>query len=296
MHFKKNLIVFRLTQPIIKKIYFLLAFSFIIFSAALCFAEDQNLRIHFLDVGEGDAIFIQTPQNKTILLDAGNLITGYKVVEYLRKHSIQNINHLIFTHHDLDHIGGAFFILQMMDVENIYDNGYDLTDWMQGSDVYRWYSDIVRENNSYQVINSGDNFIEDGVGFSVLWPSKANVPYDFNANSLVIMIEFEEFKCLLTGDLTIRAERELLKSSHNLNSELLKVSHHGHSDATSQEFLKAVSPQVSVISVNKENIRDYPSEEVLERLVSFGSQVYRTDEYGDIIVEANKDGTFQVDH
>ena len=116
----------------------------------------------------------------------------------------------------------------------------------------------------------------------------------FNANSLVIMIEFGKFKCLLTGDLVISAEKELLKTKGDLKAEVLKVGHHGCHDASSEEFLGAILPEISVISVNKGNIRGYPSEEVVKRLKELGSRVYRTDREGDIIIDVKKDGKFSV--
>lgn len=262
-----------------------LIFVLFIFCTISSFVEAASLKIHFLDVGEGDSILIQTPKGKTILVDAGNLISGFRVVEYLKKNNIHNLDYLIFTHPDLDHIGGAFFILQMMDVKRIYDNGEDLTRRAKSSDVYRWYEELVRNNRNFDVLQAEDNFLLDEVVFKVLWPYRPFIFSSFNPNSLVIMIEYKKFRCLLTGDLTIPAEKELLKKLKDLKADVLKVGHHG-SNSSSEEFLRVVSPEISVISVNKENIRGYPAEEVLKRLEKFSSKVYRTDRDGDIIINA----------
>jgi len=258
-------------------------------------SQTQNLRIHFLDVGEGDSILIQTPKGKAVLVDTGNLITGFKVVKYLQKNGIQDLDYLILTHPHLDHIGGTFFILQMINVKKIYDNGQDLNQLIELFDVYRWYEQLVRENDSYRVLKSGDKFLVDGVKFKVIWPPYPFVFSDFNTNSLVIMVEYKKFRCLLSGDLTELGENELLKSGIDIKADILKVAHHGSKDASSKGFLKAVSPNISIISVNKDNIRGYPSEEILRRLKDLGVKIYRTDLNGDIIITVEESGRYSIE-
>ena len=258
-------------------------------------SQTQNLRIHFLDVGEGDSILIQTPKGKAVLVDTGNLITGFKVVKYLQKNGIQDLDYLILTHPHLDHIGGTFFILQMINVKKIYDNGQDLNQLIELFDVYRWYEQLVRENDSYRVLKSGDKFLVDGVKFKVIWPPYPFVFSDFNTNSLVIMVEYKKFRCLLSGDLTELGENELLKSGIDIKADILKVAHHGSKDASSKGFLKAVSPNISIISVNKDNIRGYPSEEILRRLKDLGVKIYRTNLNGDIIITVEESGRYSIE-
>ncbi len=266
-------------------------------------SQTQNLKIHFLDVGEGDSILIQTPKGKAVLVDTGNLITGFKVVKYLQKNGIQNLDYLVLTHPHLDHIGGTFFILQMINVKKIYDNGQDLNQLIELFDVYRWYEQLVRENDSYRVLKSGDKFLVDGVKFKVIWPPYPFVFSDFNTNSLVIMVEYKKFRCLLSGDLTELGENELLKIGENellksgidIKANILKVAHHGSKDATSEEFLKAVSPSISIISVNRDNIRGYPSEEILRRLKNLGIKIYRTDLNGNVIITVEESGRYSIE-
>jgi len=105
-------------------------------------SQTQNLKIHFLDVGEGDSILIQTPKGNTVLVDTGNLITGFKVVKYLQKNDIQDLDYLILTHPHLDHIGGTFLILQMINVKKIYDNGQDLSQLIELFDILERELDV----------------------------------------------------------------------------------------------------------------------------------------------------------
>jgi competence protein ComEC len=98
------------------------------------------------------------------------------------------------------------------------------------------------------------------------------------------MVEYKDFCLLLAGDLTISGEKELLKKGLNLKADILKIGHHGAEDSTSEAFLKQIRPSISVISVNRENLRGYPSQETLERIKVLGSQLYKTDRDGTIIV------------
>ena len=278
-----------------KKIRIFVLFLFFISLSGYLFAQEPDLKIHFIDVGEGDSILIETPDGKTALIDAGNLITGFRVVEYLRKNNISGLDYLIFTHPHPDHIGGAFFILPMMDAERIYDNGQDLTDIVKSVDIYRWYEKLVRNNRNYKVLKAKDRLLLGKITLSVLWPPQPLPLFDFNANSLVIMLKYGKFRCLLTGDLTIPGERKLLEQGVNLNADVLKVGHHGVNDASCQEFLNRVSPKIAIISVDAENIWGYPSAEVIQRLAGAGIGVYRTDRDGDILLSVQLNGQFKIE-
>jgi len=276
-----------------KKIRVLLILTlFILFSSSA--AESQPLKIHFLDVGEGDSILIEAPSGKTVLIDSGNLITGLDVVRYLEKNNIYELDHLILTHPHLDHIGGVFSILQMLDIENIYDNGEDLSKERGLEDVYSWYSDLVRNSSKYSILGAGDSLVMDEVKLKILWPNKPFISSNFNVNSLVIMVEYRAFSCLLAGDLKTPAEVELLKKKSHLEADILKVGHHGCDDASSRGFLEAIKPKISIISVNENNIRGYPSQEVLTRLEEIGTKIYRTDKDGNIVVQVEDDGKVTV--
>lgn len=274
-------------------VYFVILFSvFCLLFSGYC--EPASLKIHFLDVGEGDSILIQTPASETVLVDTGNLITGLNIVNYLEKNNIYELDHLIFTHPHLDHIGGAFFILPMIEVINVYDNGQDLSKKIQDEDIYRWYNDLVRRSDKYSILGVGDDLLSGEVKLKILWPNRPFASSDFNVNSLVIMVEYKAFRCLLVGDLTALAEAELLEKKSSLKADILKVGHHGSGDASSQRFLSAVSPRIAIISVNKDNIRGYPSSEALKRLEKIGTRIYRTDRDGNIMATVGDNGKVRL--
>lgn len=284
-------ILFKINNERGKRSWFIYFFFFFIIWAISFSCEAADLRINFIDVGEGESVLIQTPNNKNILIDTGNLITGFKVVEYLRENNIIDLEYLIITHHDLDHIGGTFFVMQMLNVHKIRDNGQKLS---RSNDVLRWYEVLIRKRNNYEVLGAGDEIEIDEVTLRAIWPKRPFIFSDFNSNSIVILMEYKDFGCLLTGDLTLSAEKEILKNTNDLKAEVLKVNHHGHSDANSEEFLKAVSPKISVISVDKDNFRGYPSQEVIQRLHTLNAKLYRTDRDGTITIKVSSVGDIKV--
>mgnify|MGYP001216827067 CR=1 FL=1 len=268
----------------------LVIFPIVCFFLALSSFAD-SLKIHFIDVGEGDAILVETPSGKAVLVDSGNLTSGFKLREYIKRNSIERLDKLILTHPHFDHIGGAFFLVPAIKISHIYDNGEKLD---LSQDIHRWYGDLIRKDPRYKVLRAQDEFSLDGVSFRAIWPPDPLESTDFNSNSLVVMVEYRNFRCLLAGDLNGFGEKELLGLGIDLTADILKVAHHAADDASSSEFIKAVSPEISIISVNQANIRGYPSKKVSERLKESGSKVYYTYKSGNILISLDEKGKIQV--
>jgi len=275
-----------------KRLLFALVIFLLIFVAVYSTPKPANLIIDFIDVGEGDSILIRTPHATSVLIDAGNLITGYRVLEYLRKKGVTNLDHLIFTHPHPDHIGGAFFIAQVVEIAKVHDNGYHLR---SDKDIYRWYEELIRQRSDYGLLQAGDTLKLDGIELKVLWPVSANQITGVNNNSLVILLQYGDFRCLLMGDATMLVERELLKADKDLKADILKAGHHGYPDASSQEFLREVSPETAIMSISLKNTGGYQLEEMSEKFKTLGINIYRTDRDGDITISASKDGSFRID-
>jgi len=237
---------------------------------------------HIIDVGEGEAILLRTKEGTNALIDAGGLPGAWHLVDYLKKNGVKKIDHLILTHPDPDHISGVFFLIPEFKVGNVYDNGEDISGIATSQDLYRWYTALVRAHPRYQVLKRGDTLTMGSVVLRIVWPPQPLPQRGFNDNSLVIMAARGPQRMLLTGDLSNQGQQEVLKGG-NVRAQILKVAHHGAVDATSAEFLKEVAPHIAVISVNKNNLRGYPSEEVVQRLQKYNVRVYRTDRDGNII-------------
>lgn len=264
----------------------------IFFAIFLCISvpavglTENVLTIHFIDVGEGDAILVQS-QGEFALVDTGGLLSGYKLLEYLESQGINSIKYLILTHLHPDHTSGVFFILPRLKAENIYDNGQELQD---NDDLQYWYNISVRNSKKYNILRKGDSLKLGGISLNVLWPITTE-DGSYNENSLVISVAFSnKFKCLLVGDLDKAGESRVLKENPSIKADILKIGHHGYQDATSEEFLECVSPAVVIISTGRKK----PAQEVLTLLNQNKIKIYRTDKNKDITVKVNEKGKYLI--
>ncbi len=237
------------------------------------------LEIYFIDVGEGESIYIETPDGSRILVDTGNLITGYRVYRFLKRKDVNKLDLLIITHPHPDHMGGSFWLLQALKVKKRCDNGQPLGKYIE-QDIYKWYEELFRRGN-YCTLKRGDKLNFGEVSFYILNPG--SYYENWNSNSLVIKIVYRDTSILLMGDATKSTERELIKIyGEFLKSDLLKIGHHGAEDATSIEFIDLVAPKYAVISIDKDNSKGYPSPNTINLLNRKGIKVYKTYEEGTI--------------
>lgn len=253
------------------------------------FAQEE-IKLHFINLGEGEAILIQS-KNENILIDAGGILGGYKLLDYLGENKVKRIKYLIITHPHPDHISGVFFILPKIQVEELFDNGQPLN---ENDDLQRWYRQIVRLKENYHILKKGDNLKLGQINLNVLWPAQAKEESPPNENSLVVMLNYGNFNCLFTADINNFVEAQLLKDRANLKAGILKVGHHGYRDATSKEFLEAVSPGTAIISASPNSRTVAPSSETLDLLKSQGINIFRTDKVGDIEIIAQENGSYVI--
>jgi len=260
-------------------------FILLFFSFAQATAAEQSPTLDVIDVGEGDAILIGEKTQGWALIDSGNLISGFRVVDYMKTRGIDSLTHLITTHPHPDHIGGVFPVLHNFRVENLYDNGEKLRA-TPDNDFYRRYVELFRRREGYRALKEGDILILGDIRLRILSPKSSDEFEDWNSNSLVIMLEHKSFRALLVGDANRETERALLSRHKNLKAQVLKIGHHGADDASSEEFLKAVGPKLAILSVGKEQLaQEKPSKALLSRLKKLDIKVLRTDIRGDIRVD-----------
>jgi len=262
------------------KIFCLLFFSIFIISPCL-----GSLVVHFIDVGEGDSILIQISNNKNILVDTGNLSSGHIVKKYLRTKKISQLECIIVTHMHPDHVGGIFNILPKIKTNYIYYNGFH----PQENEFFFELINLAKDLNiSLKTLNSGNQLLFGKVRFDVISPIKP-LSGNMNEDSIVLRINFGKINILLAGDLNIRGEKRLINASTNLNSDVLKVGHHGAKDSCSEEFINKVKPKIAVLSVGRNNRYGYPSKAVIERFEIKKIPLYRTDYDGTIIIKTSGD-------
>lgn len=261
---------------------FCLVFLAIFITYSSCFGV---LVVHFINVGEGDCILIQMPNNKNILVDTGNLSVGYKVEKYLKSKNISQLNCIIITHMHPDHVGGTFYILPQIRTNIIYYNGYRPEDNEFFFELINLTKDL---NIPMKILNSGNKLFFGEVTLDVLSPIEP-LSGDMNGDSIVVKIIFGKVSLLLTGDLNINGEKRLIEAGCNLKSDVLKVGHHGAEDSNSEEFMDKVRPKIAVLSVGKNNRYGFPSNVVIERFKIKEIPLYRTDIDGTIIIQTDGD-------
>lgn len=242
-----------------------------------------ELKAYFLDVGQGDSTLIMFG-NKTILIDAGEVSQGNIVVQKLKSLGISRIDLLVATHPHADHIGGMERVLDAFAVGQVLDAGMP-----HPSPLYEHFLNMIESCHiPYTVAKQGQIIeIDPALRILVLFPPDNPSIEDLNDNSVVLRISYGTIDLLLTGDAGISAEMQMLMTGYALDSEILKVAHHGSSHSTSFAFLERVHPQVAVISVGADNPYGHPSDTTLAALNTAGYTIYRTDHDGDIQVKSD---------
>ncbi|WAC04085.1 MAG: lamin tail domain-containing protein [Methanoregula sp.] len=242
-----------------------------------------SLKAYFLDVGQGDSTLIVFG-NTTILIDAGETDKGDIVVGKLRSLGISRINLLVVTHPHSDHIGGMEKVLGAFAIGQVLDSGMP-----HPSPIYERFLDTIEEKHiRYRIAQQGQTIdLDPALRIVVLSPPGQRNSDDLNDNSIILRISYGTVDLLLTGDAGKGTEEQLEKTGYALDSEILKVAHHGSTHSTGTAFLGRVHPEVAVIHVGAGNQYGHPSEETLAALKNAGVSVYRTDRDGDILVTSD---------
>ncbi len=259
------------------------------------FSFPGKLEVVFLDVGQGDAIYIQTPRGRHLLLDAGGrppFAAGRSdpgervVVPFLQQKRVRKLDAAIISHPHEDHFGGMAAVLEKFPVDLL------LTSQAEADSVqYDELLQLAREKNiPRQTLQAGDRIaLGPSLVLEILNPPEqlfAGGASDLNDNSLVIQLCYKEVSFLFTGDVESRAVEKLLDGNESLRSQILKAPHHGGRLDKAPLFLDEVSPTIAVISVGK-NSFGHPHPAMLSALEDRGIEVYRTDLHGAIIVRSN---------
>lgn len=247
--------------------------------------NESILKIYFFDVGQGESTLLVLPGGINILVDTGSPAAGPMLVDNIRSLGIDRIDHLILTHPHDDHIGGIFNVLHKMDVRNYYDNSFNNIK----SNLFDDYVRLVRkEQSSYHVLHAGNILNFNAVKIDILNPILP-LSGSINEDSIVLRVSYGDINILLTGDVRDIGEKRILESGRGIRSIILKVGHHGDSNASTENFLDMVKPEIAVISVGNNNRYAKPHEEALSKLNASGAEVLRTDIHGHITLET--DGT-----
>lgn len=240
-----------------------------------------EMDVTFLDVGQGDSIFIQTTNGKNILIDAGTQSAGEKVVSYLKEMDVGKLDLVIATHPHADHIGGLIPVLNNFKVDKFVDSGKIHT----SQTYYNLLSLIDDKNIAFEIPKIGQVYSIDDFKMTVIHvDSNAS---NINDASVSIKGEYDGVSFMLTGDAEQEAEQKMINSNFNLNSTIYKAGHHGSNTSSTPAFIKEVKPEVTILSYGKGNSYGHPVPEVVNRLVKSGSDIYATAQSGNINVATN---------
>jgi len=247
-----------------------------------------ELRVTFLDVGQGDAALLTFPDGRNALIDAGP--RGFKydagkwvIAPYLKREGITDIHALIVSHADSDHLGGVPYILRNFRVHEVWDNGRE-----KDTRLFREYLSLVDSLNIKRRIFQAGTIITDfnPVQIYVLHPS-GQTNLSANDASLSLKITYRDIDFLFMGDVEEASEHQISRFEDLLKSEVLKVSHHGSKTSSNRRLLDLVEPELAVISVGGMNRFGHPHAEVLERLRSIQSKILRTDRDAAILLKTD---------
>ena len=242
-----------------------------------------TLKVHFIDVGQGDSIFIELPSGNNILIDGGSSSSVSKVVSYLKNLGINRLNIVVGTHPHEDHIGGLIEVLNSFSVDNVIDSGVAHT-----SKTYQEYlNTILSKVINYIVPEVGDEFdLKLDTKMKIVGPLSPSEG-DLNNSSIVFKLIYKNVSFLFAGDAEAELENQILQRNLDISSDILKVGHHGSSSASSIEFLRKVNPDIAIISCGTGNRYGHPHDITLNNLSNLGITIHRTDESGNIIVESD---------
>jgi len=270
----------------VSKIYYFAISILLVFFAYFgyqIFVETWPLQVVFLDVGQGDSILIQKGMRQVLIDGGSNGKTELAELGRYLPYFDREIEVVIATHPDRDHIGGLIDVAKNFKIGKVFTTGAE-----KDTSVFEEWKDI-REYDKIETLEAmrGDEVDLGEAKLTVVSPGSSVDPSasDANNKSVVTRLDFGENSFLFTGDIESSAEHEILASGENVDVDVLKIAHHGSKYSTSYEFLDAVSPETAIISVGAKNSYGHPTEAILNSLNSRNINILRTDEKGDIIFE-----------
>lgn len=282
-----------------KKYYLLILTFFLFFINIFLFHQDwqnshRGLTFVMLDVGQGDALFLESPTGKQIMFDGGPIRKVLGPLQKTMSPFDKSIDMLVITNPDADHIGGFLDILKNYKVNYILESGA-LTD----SKIYQNLKEEIKKQNIRTMLARGGMRLNIGGGafVDILFPDRNVSEWATNDGSIVARVSYGKTSIMLTGDATAKTEKIILENQKKsarqdlegfgLKTTILKVGHHGSRTSTSREFAKAVMPVYAFISNGKDNKYGHPHEDTLDTLNNLGVEIFRTDLLGNIMMKSN---------
>ncbi|AIY79304.1 MBL fold metallo-hydrolase [Clostridium botulinum] len=245
---------------------------------------NNNIIVHYIDVGQGDAALIQV-NNINMLIDSGPKESRNKILDYLQSLNIKKINYIVATHPHEDHIGNMAKIIKTYGLYKFYAPKIENT-----TSTFEKMIDALKDKNlKINVIKKDTNPIDLGKNTDVTIFSPIKDSYDnINNYSPVIKIQYGDTSFLFTGDAEKEVENEiLLDSNNNIRSDVIKIGHHGSSTSSSKSFIEKVNPSIAIISVGADNKFNHPNKSTIDCLTKNNVKIYQTNKENTIILSSD---------
>jgi competence protein ComEC len=238
-----------------------------------------SLSISFIDVGQGDGVLVQAG-GEEYLIDAGRPEEGPNVVDFLRSRGVEELDGIVVSNPDADHIGGFLDVFDAFEVGVVYVSGDP-----KRTLTYNTFLRGVRDEGSeFEVVRAGRRMDWGGVRADVIAPPPGELFSETNDNSVAILLTYGTARVLLAGDAEAREEEYMAGGPYTGPLTVLKATHHGSSTSSTPLFLSRFPPKIAVIQCGADNPYGHPTPETLDRLQRSGARVFRNDEDGDVIV------------
>ena len=249
---------------------------------------DIKLKMHVIDVGQGDSILIQCGECN-VLVDCGENGMGNTVLDYLQKMGVSHLDWIIGTHPHSDHIGGMDTVIKSKEIS--IDHVMMPQTAKEVTPTTMTYTEVLTaiKKKGLKITRPvpGTEYNLDGVTMLVLSPEKNAKYEDLNDYSIVLKFTYRNVSIITGGDASKNIEQQIISRDYDLSADIYKVSHHGGRDGNSQAYLDEINPRYAAISVGEDNKYGHPKNEILKRLKNLNCEVYRTDLDGDIIFESD---------
>lgn len=264
-------------------------FHFIVFFILVCFFcfcnlksnEKDNvsslMKIHYLDVGQGDSTFLELPNGEVMLIDAAESTQGDMIIQYIKKLGYSKIDYIICTHPHADHIGGMAQVMRNFEIGEIYMPKVATTT----KTVENLLNTIKEKEATIYIAKAGIHILnEEHLKIDILAPNRDTYS-NLNNYSAVLKITFQNTKFLFMGDAEEMSENEI---TQDVQADVIKVGHHGSDTSSSQSFVDNVKAEYAILSVGLDNSYHHPSQTILERWQNANAKIYRTDLNGTILI------------
>lgn len=257
------------------------------------FKDKDYLEITFLNVEQGDAMLIKTPNNKYGVVDGGPGDYLLYELEQAIPSRVKTLEFLIISHADNDHIQGFTHLFDRFTIKNIFIHKSAKT-----TPSFNLLKDFIKDKNitNIQVFDNNDFYIEDSIFIDVLWPEQTSNPYhidDTNDSSIAFTLSYKNINLFTAGDLSKDIEESLIENIL-VPINILKASHHGSNTSSSEKFIKSINPEIAIISAGENNRYGHPHHEVMETLQKYTKNIYSTSKNGRIKIRIEPQGTLEI--